>query len=113
MNGLAHLPSADYPETQLGFTPASPKYWTDLKRREKGYRSNHRQHAPLPSKVYATLINNLSEELDDIETHAPALLAALREGLAEHARAKYVQKGHDFSVGPALIKKYWTRELPY
>ena len=26
--------------------------------------------------------------------------------MAEHARAKYVQKGHDFSVGPALIKKY-------
>lgn len=105
MGWLTFLRQLD-PETQLGFTPATPKHWTDLKRREKDYRSNGRQHAPLPSKIYATLINNLSAELDDIETHTPALLAALREGLAEHARAKEVQKGHDFSVGPALIKKH-------
>jgi len=72
----------------------------------RDWRSNSRQHAPLPTRIYGGLINNLSAELDDIETNASRLLAALRDALVEHAQAKAVQCGHVLSVGPALIEKH-------
>ena len=94
------------PATQLGFTLATPKRWKVLIRRVRGWRDNSRQHAPLPTRIYGGLINNLSAELDDIEAHAPQLLAALRDALTEHAQAKAMQLGHDINIGPALIKKH-------
>ena len=45
------------PETQLGFTLATPKQWKDLERRVKEFRNDFRQHAPLPTRIYAALIN--------------------------------------------------------
>ncbi|MBS1154456.1 MAG: hypothetical protein H6R07_380 [Proteobacteria bacterium] len=94
------------PATQLGFTLAKPKGWKALERRVKDGCNNARQHAPLPTRIYGGLINNLSAELDDIEAHAPRLLAALRDALKEHRQAKATQSFHDINVGPALIDKY-------
>jgi hypothetical protein len=94
------------PTTQLGFTLSIPKKWKDLERRVKNIRNNSRQHAPLPTRIYAGLINNLSSELKDIEAHAPRLLRALREALVEYAHAKSIQICNNVSVGPALIKKH-------
>lgn len=94
------------PETQLGFTLATPKQRKDLLSRHKNRRDNSRQYAPLPTRIYAGLINNLSTELDDIEAHAPRLLAALREGLVAHAQHKTVLSSNGLSVGSALIEKY-------
>jgi hypothetical protein len=91
------------PETHLGFTLATPKQWKDLQRRQKDHSNNRRQFAPLPTRIYAGLISNLSTELDDIEAHAPRLLAALREGLVAHAQAKAKAVR---SIGPDLIKKH-------
>lgn len=105
MGWLTFLGKLD-PDTQLGFTLATPKRWGDLDRRAKALRDNHRQYAPLPTRIYAGLINNLSAELDDIEAHAPRLLACLREALVEHAKAKAVQTTNDIRIGPALIKKH-------
>lgn len=90
------------PETQLGFTLATPKQWKDLERRQKDFCNNRRQHAPLPTRIYAALINNLSAELDDIEAHTPRLLAALREGLVEHEQVR----AGKVRIGPALIAKH-------
>jgi len=94
------------PETQLGFTLATPKKWKDLERRTRDRRNNIRQHAPLPTRIYGGLINNLSAELDDITAHAPRLLAALRDALSEYAQAKTIQRHHELSIGPALIEKH-------
>lgn len=92
------------PETQLGYILATPKQWSDLERRARNVRDNQLQYAPLPTRIYAGLINNLSAEFDDIEVHAPHLLAALREALLEYARVKETQ--NYVSIGPALIEKY-------
>ncbi|TKR56338.1 hypothetical protein D7I39_07095 [Allopusillimonas ginsengisoli] len=94
------------PVTQLGFTLAVPKRWKDLERRTKKYCNNSRQFAPLPTRIYGGLIKNLSAELDDIEAHSPRLLAALRDALVGHAHAKAIQRGHDFTIGPAIIEKH-------
>lgn len=94
------------PTTQLGFTLAVPRRWKDLERRSRDERNKWRQHAPLPTKIYGGLINNLSVELEDIETHAPRLLAALRDALAEYAHATTMQKGYNLNVGPGLIEKH-------
>jgi hypothetical protein len=94
------------PETQLGFVLAAPKRRKELELRAKECRNNARQHAPLPTRVYAGLINNVSIELDDIEAHTPQLLAALRDGLRMHAQAKAAQGGREISIGRALIEKY-------
>ena len=92
------------PETQLGFTLATPKQWKDLERRVKEFHNDFRQHAPLPTRIYAALINNLAAELDDIEAHKPRLLAALREAIVEHRQAKAAQ--NRICIGPALVEKH-------
>ena len=94
------------PATQLGFTLATPKKWKELGRIVKSRRHKWRQYAPLPTRIYGGLINNLSAEFDDIEAHAPRLLSALREALVEHAQAKATQTPHHVNVGPALIEKH-------
>lgn len=94
------------PETQLGFLLATPKRRKELELRDKERRSNARQYAPLPTRIYAGLINNLSIELDDIEAHTPQLLAALRDGVKLHAQAKAAQGGQGISIGRALLEKH-------
>jgi len=93
------------PKTELGFDIAETRNIKELTMRARKQSDSHRQHAPLPTRIYGELINNLSDELDDIELHAPQLLAALREALAVHLAAKS-NKSHDFSVGPDLLAKY-------
>ncbi|MDC7701656.1 hypothetical protein [Vogesella indigofera] len=92
------------PEIQLGFTLATPKQWRDLERRVKLRRDNRRQIAPLPTRIYANLINNLATELDDIEAHKPQLLMALREAIVEYRRAK--EKRCRIFFVPALVEKH-------
>lgn len=92
------------PATQLGFSLAETRKWKDLERLTKDRRDNGRQHAPLPTSIYGKLINNLSAELDDIEAHAPLILATLRGALM--ARTKAIQQGLEVSIGPALIEKH-------
>lgn len=97
------------PQTQLGFTVAKPD-WHELTQRKKEYRAQDRQRAPLPTRIYATLINNLSAELDDIEAHKSNILAALREAIAEYPNEKAVETDHGIRMGAALIKKHGVQE---
>lgn len=94
------------PQSQLGFTLATPKRWKDVERRAKEYRDNVRQFAPLPTRIYAALINKLSAELDDIEAHKPQLLEALREAAALHRQTKAIETAHGLRMGRALIEKH-------
>ncbi len=94
------------PETQLGFTLATPKRWMDVLRRSKKYRDNLRQVAPLPTRVYASLINNLSTELDDIEAHRSQLLAALSDAVTAHAQVRMSKTGSRIRIGRDLIEKH-------
>lgn len=94
------------PSTQLGFSLATPKRWKALKHQVKASRSNSQQHAPLPTRIYGRLINNLSAELDDIEAYTPRLLAALRGALTEHSQVKAIKSDHPVRIGPTLIEKY-------
>lgn len=93
-------------KTQLGFIVATPKRWQQLSQRKKEYRGQSRQHAPLPTRIYAALINNLSAELDDIEIHESDLLAALREAVPEYRRAKATETEYGIRIGTALIAKH-------
>ena len=92
------------PETQLGFTLAKPKRWADVLRRDKEYRNNRRQVAPLPTRIYASLINNLMTELDEIEAHKSRLLTALHEAITAHAQVSMTSSR--IPIGPDLIEKY-------
>lgn len=94
------------PETHLGFTLATPKRWRELVQRKKEYRGQSRQHAPLPTRIYAALINNLAAELDDIERHESQLLAALREAVPEYRRAKATETEYGIRIGTDLIAKH-------
>lgn len=97
------------PKTQLGFTIAKPN-WDELTQRKKDYRARDRQRAPLPTRIYAGLINNLSAELDDIEVHKTRVLAALREAIAEYPIEKTVETEHGIRMGAALIQKHDLQE---
>lgn len=94
------------PQTQLGFTLATPMHWKDVERRAKEYRDNVRQFAPLPTRIYGKLINNLSAELDDIEAHKNRLLAALQEAATLHRQAKATETLHGIRMGRSLIEKH-------
>lgn len=104
MNWFNFLRELD-PDTQLGFTLATPREWKDVQRRSKEHLDKSRQYAPLPTSIYAALINNLSAELDDIEVHLPQLLAALMEGISAHAEAR-ANRVSRVSLGPDLIDKH-------
>lgn len=83
MSLLTFLGNRD-PITELGFRLATPKRWQDLYDRAKDHRDNSRQHAPLPTRIYSALINNLSQELDDIEAHKDQLIGALKEAIEKY-----------------------------
>ena len=105
MGLLAFLRQLD-PKTQLGFAVATAKGWKDLDRRAKEYRNSRRQYAPLPTRIYAEHINNLSKELDDIDEHKSNLVAVMREACAAYRQAKAIETGAGIKIGGSLIEKY-------
>lgn len=95
------------PETQLGFTMAKSNRWKDWKLRVKNYCDNTSQVAPLPTRIYGTLINNLLSELNDIEEHKSRLLAALREAIVVHRNVKATAASRGIkNIGRSLIEKH-------
>lgn len=105
MAWLSFLRQLD-PKKQLGFNLAKPTRWQDLSQRKKKYRGQSNQHAPLPTRIYAAVINNISAELDDIEKHQDQLLAALREAVPEYRKAKDTETEYGIRIGTALIAKH-------
>lgn len=89
---------------QLGFSLAEPSHWNKFEKKAKEYRKNRRQFAPLPTRIYAALINNISAEIDDIEKHKTALISALKE-----ASSISTKKG--FNRADFLFSKYGLK--PY
>ena len=87
---------------QLGYPLEKPRQWEKLQSRAKQYSDNFKQHAPVPSRIYASIINTLSSELDDIEQHQERLLAMLRAAVAEY---DYVREDGS-ALGPHLIARY-------
>lgn len=99
------------PESELGFTPALPRSWRNIDRRIKSYRQGQRQFAPLPTRIYSGLINNLSTELDEIESHKDRLLAALREILTLYPQSKALSKAEGMPFAAAVIARYGLTAL--
>jgi len=92
-------------KTELGITLATSINWRNLERRAKAYSDQVRQCAPIPSRIYGILINNISSEIDDIVANRDKLLNALRYALVEYRtqkNGKSVVRG----VGRSLIKKF-------
>lgn len=96
------------PESQLGFTiaKATPGKWKDVLRRSMAYDANCRQHPPLPTRIYSTLINNISAELDLVDKHKSQLLGALSEAVAEYRRIRLTGEEVSGKFGASLIEKY-------
>lgn len=94
------------PDHQLGFTLASPKQLQVLRQRAEEHWNSAKQHAPLPTRIYAVLINNLRAELDDIEKYADRLLSALVEARELYPTAKAAYKNASSDIGPELIGRH-------
>lgn len=96
------------PESQLGFTVAKPTpgKWKDVLRRSTAYNTNCKQHPPLPTRIYSTVINNISAELDVIVAHKDKLLGALSEAVAEYRRIRLIGEEVSGKFGASLIEKY-------
>lgn len=93
-------------ERQLGFSVARPKRLQDLRQQGEDLRNQAKQHAPLPTRIYAALINNLRVELDDIEAHADRLVLALNEAGHLYPSARAAYKGATADFGPELIDRH-------
>lgn len=90
---------------QLSFSVSVPRRLKDLQRRAQAASETDKQHVPLPSRVYASVINSLIFEMQDIEDHAERLLAAL---CAAIGNKDYVKRGTIF--GCNLISRYGLEE---
>lgn len=90
---------------QLGFLLARPKHLQELRQRAQDTRDNSKQYAPLPTRIYAELINNLREEVEDIETHADRLLLTIQEARQLYHAAKKSQPSNNADFGPELIER--------
>jgi hypothetical protein len=96
------------PDTQLGFSLAKPKQRKNVVRRKNRPRSQVKQYAPLPTRIYAALINNLSVEIKDFELHQLQLQALAREAIVLYRQAK-ARKGQgnlSTGVGSGLVEKH-------
>jgi hypothetical protein len=91
----------------LGFRPARPQRWKDLQSRAQSIRDSLKQTPPLPSRVYASVIVALAEEIESIESHMEQLISLLRASIAEHGRSR---KEADGFLGPVLISRYGLEE---
>lgn len=98
-------------EAELGFELAVPKKWAELKKRSIDYIKSCLQTAPLPTRIYAGLINALSSEFDDFEAHRDRLLAALQEGGTWQREYKAKGWKRQASFGPDLIAKHNLTEF--
>jgi RNA polymerase-interacting CarD/CdnL/TRCF family regulator len=90
-------------EGRLGYLVAKPRRLRQLQEKAKEYQQSLKQHAAIPSRIYASIINELSSELDDIEDHKERLISALRASITER---EYDRKDADGHLGPALVKRY-------
>lgn len=99
-----------HPVEELGFVVAKPTRWAELVHRKRSFRANGKQHAPLPTRIYAALINNLRSELDDIDNHKDRLLAAINEALTEHSKARASNPDYEVIFGPKIIGKYGLQD---
>lgn len=87
----------------LGFRPAMPQRLTELKRRSQSVRDSLKQTPPLPSRVYASVIVALAEEIESIEIHMEQLISLLRASIREYGRSR---KEADGFLGPVLISRH-------
>lgn len=86
---------------QLNFSVAVPRRLGELQRRARAASEADKQHTPLPTRIYASVINSLIHEMEDIEEHAERLIAALCSAIADK---DYVKKGSIF--GYNVISRY-------
>lgn len=94
------------PHTQLGFTLAKPRRMKELIQRKREYKKQVKQIAPLPTRIYASLINNLSAEISDFEIHQNQLLALLRAAIVEYRNVKTTDKNLRIGIGSGLVEKH-------
>jgi hypothetical protein len=93
---------------KLGYLVAKPRRWAGLQKQAKACKDSLRQHAPLPSRIYSSVINSLRDELDDIEEHSERLIGALRASIAESRSKVKDWKGE--GLGPGIISRYSLEE---
>lgn len=86
---------------QLCLPAAVPQRVRELQHRAQSASESDKQHVPLPTRVYAYVINSLIAEMQDIEEHAERLIAALLAAIGDKVHAK---KGNIF--GHNLISHY-------
>lgn len=86
---------------QPSFPAAVPQRVRELQRRAQSASDSDKQHVPLPTRIYASVINSLIFEMQDIEEHAERLIAALHAAIGDKLQVK---KGNIF--GRNLISHY-------
>lgn len=96
------------PVQELGYVVARPKRLRNLESLAEKQDNLSRQHAPIPSRIYASIINSLSSELDDIEEHKDRLLAALKESIDPPVS---LRKNQADALGPVLISRHGLEDF--
>ncbi len=95
---------------ELGFVVPWPTRWAELLNSKRRMRANGKQHAPLPTRIYGALINNLAREMDDVDLHKDRLLGAFNEAIAEHRKTRALNAHLDIDFGPKIVKKYGLQD---
>lgn len=90
---------------QFLFPAVVPRRLRELQGRAQSVSESDKQHVPLPTRIYASVINSLIFEMRDIEEHAERLIAALRAAIGNK---DHVKKGNTF--GRNLISHYGLEE---
>jgi hypothetical protein len=92
----------------LGYVVVRPKHLRNLEIRAEKQDAMSKQHAPIPSRIYALIINSLSSELDEIDEHKDRLLAALKESIAPPV---HLRKNQATALGPVLISRHGLEDF--
>ncbi|RMA61397.1 hypothetical protein C8C96_2427 [Acidovorax sp. 100] len=98
------------PRTELGFEIPTPREWRNLGQRALDYQKSHKQHEPLPTRIYAHLINALEVEIETIEAHISLIQKAVQETdklYQDNAKCRTI--GNSF--GTVLVENHRLKAL--
>lgn len=99
------------PTTELGFELPTPRQWRTLEQQASHYHKNHKQHEPLPTRIYAFLINALEAEIGTIESHISLVQMAVQETAELHHQYKAKRRRKGSFFGSAVFENHRLEAL--
>ena len=95
---------------ELGFNIVGDKLLQNLRARSRKYRATLKQHAPIPTRIYSSILSNLDKELTEWETLAPEFLQTLiacgKDSMLARCRGAQLKKANAIDLAVKIMPEF-------